>query len=207
MADGLSKLGHKHGGFLEGLHMYSPEYRTGKTKFVGQAFTVKFAPKEDKDAPKVQGNYIDQIAKDAVVFISQPAPHINACYGGLMSLRAKYLGAAGVVIDGSLRDIQEHRDLKFPVFARGTGTTAGGAVCFPSEINVPVKLQSAIQDATINPGDFIIADQDGVVVLPSDLAEKVLDLIPGIASADEKAAEAIRGGMSVEEAFKTFRGK
>lgn len=50
-----------------------------------------------------------------MVFISQPAPHINACYGGLMSLRAKYLKAEGVVIDGRLRDLQEHRDLEFPV--------------------------------------------------------------------------------------------
>lgn len=92
------------------------------------------------------------------------------------------------------------------VFARGTGTTAGGAVCFPSEVDVPIKLQSSIQDATVNPGDYIIADQDGVVALPSDLAEKVLQLIPGIVDADVKAAEAIRGGMSVQEAFKTFRG-
>lgn len=38
--------------------MYSPKYRTGETKIVGRAFTVKFAPKEDKNAPKVQGNYV-----------------------------------------------------------------------------------------------------------------------------------------------------
>lgn len=72
---------------------------------------------------------------------------------------------------------------------------------------MPVKLQSSSQDAIVNLGDHIIADKGGVVSLPSELAEKVLDLIPGIVGADEKAAEAIRGGMSVQEAFKTFRGK
>lgn len=70
-------------------------------------------------------------------------------------------------------------------------------MCFPSEVGVPVKLQSSIQDATINPGDYIIADQDGVVAIPSELAERVLELIPGIAGADEKAAKAILGSMSV----------
>lgn len=80
-------------------------------------------------------------------------------------------------------------------------------MCFPSEVNVPVKLQSSIQDSTITPGDYIIADQDGVVVLPAKDAEKVLEIIPAIAEADRKAGEAIRSGMSVQEAFAKFRGK
>lgn len=61
---------------------------------------------------------IDQIPKGAVVFISQPTPHVNAVYGGLMSLRAQKLGAAGVIIDGKLRDLQEHRNLQFGVRPR-----------------------------------------------------------------------------------------
>ncbi|KAM5350406.1 hypothetical protein ACJ41O_006911 [Fusarium nematophilum] len=207
ISDGLSKLGHAHGGFLEGLVLHSPEFQAGKTKIVGPVFTVKFASKTDKGAPKVKGNYIDQIPSGAVVFISQPLPHINACYGGLMSLRAKYLGARGVVIDGYLRDLQEHRDLDFPVFARGVGTTAGGAVCFPSEIAVDVKLQSEKQEAVISPNGFIIADLDGVVFLPGELAEQVLEVIPKVAAADEKCAAAIKSGMSIEEAFATYRGK
>lgn len=52
-----------------------------------------------------------------MVFISTPPKLINACYGGLMSTRAKYLGAAGTVIDGRLRDLQEHRNLDYPVSA------------------------------------------------------------------------------------------
>ena len=93
------------------------------------------------------------------------------------------------------------------VFARSVGTTAGGAVCRASEVDVPVKLQSGIQEAEIHPGDFIIADIDGVVCLPKDLVSKVLESIADGAEADDKSAEAIRGGMSVEEAFKKFRGK
>lgn len=70
-----------------------------------------------------------------------------------------------------------------------------------------MTLQSSIQEAIINAGDYIIADQDGVVCLPADLADDVLEAIPAIAAADEKCAEAIRGGMSVQEAFATYRGK
>ncbi|KAF4535762.1 Ribonuclease e inhibitor rraa dimethylmenaquinone methyltransferase protein [Lasiodiplodia theobromae] len=207
VADGLSKLKHPHGGFLDGLTMYSPVFQSGPTKIVGEAFTVKFVPKSDTESPKVQGNYIDQIPRDAVVFISQPLPHVNAVYGGLMSLRAQKLGAAGVVIDGRLRDLQEHRDLGFPIFARAVGTTAGGAVCRPSAINVPVRLNSADQEAWIEPGDYIIADLNGVVRVPRDQAEAVLEAIPGIVEADEKCGEGIKQGRTVEEVFKEFRGR
>lgn len=95
------------------------------------------------------------------------------------------------------------------MFARGVGTTAGGEVCRPSEINVPVELVSDFQTAgtTISPGDYIIADIDGVVCCPKELVEKVLEAIPAIASADALCAEAIKNGMSVQEAFGKFRGK
>lgn len=80
-------------------------------------------------------------------------------------------------------------------------------MCFPSEVEVPVKFNSADQEAWIRPGDYIVADLDGVVVCPGNLVEKVLEVIPAIAAADQKSAEAIKNGMSVQEAFKTFRGK
>jgi len=65
--------------------------------------------------PYTDASQVDQIPQGAVVFISQPLPHVNAVYGGLMSLRAQHLGAAGVIIDGRVRDLQEHRNLNFPV--------------------------------------------------------------------------------------------
>lgn len=55
------------------------------------------------------------VPANQVLFMSQPTPHLNAVYGGLMSLRAQKLGVAGVVIDGKLRDLGEHRSLGIPV--------------------------------------------------------------------------------------------
>jgi regulator of RNase E activity RraA len=81
-------------------------------------------------------------------------------------------------------------------------------VCRPSEVNVPVQLQSSIQEngVTISPGDFIVADLDGVVCLPKDLAEQVLSIIPAVVEADGKCAAGISKGRSVEDVFKEFRG-
>ncbi|KAK1142330.1 hypothetical protein N8T08_007881 [Aspergillus melleus] len=208
VADGLSKLNHPSGGFLEGLTLYSPDFQSGETKLIGQAFTVKFVPKSDVTAPKLEGNYIDMVPPSSVIFISQPPPQVNAVYGGLMTLRAQKLGAAGVIIDGRVRDLGEHRVAGFPLFAKSVGTTAGGSVCRPSETNVPVRLSSHDQpNAWIRPGDYLVGDLNGVVCLPQEMAEEVLDLIPGIAEADEKCAEGIRAGRSVEEVFREFRGR
>lgn len=72
-------------------------------------------------------------------------------------------------------------------------------------VNVPVKLQSEEQDMTIRPDDYLIADANGVVVLPKDLAEAALPLMEKSVKADEKVAEAIREGMTFAEASKKFR--
>ncbi|KAK0945767.1 hypothetical protein LTR29_002879 [Friedmanniomyces endolithicus] len=205
VADALSKLKVPHGGFLAGLTMWSPKRQDGPTKVVGPAYTVRYVRKNYENEPQPSGHYIDSIPSGSVVFISAPARSINACYGGLMSTRAKYSGAVGTIVDGRLRDLQEHRDLDFPVFARDVGTTAPAETMRVAAINEPVRLNSDDQDAVIHPGDILVGDLNGVVCIPQHLAEKVIDLIPSQLEADEKVAADIRNGRSVAESMKEHR--
>lgn len=76
-----------------------------------------------------------------------------------------------------------------------------------SEVNVPVHLNTSLQDVWISPGDFIVADLNGVACLPSLLADQVLDVIASKVGADEKCAQSIRDGRTVEDVFKEYRGK
>lgn len=73
------------------------------------------------------------------------------------------------------------------------------------QINAPVRLNSEEQEATISPGDIIIADVNGVVCLPQSLAEKAIDLIQSQVDADNAVAADIRKGRSVAEAMKEHR--
>ncbi|KAK1062959.1 hypothetical protein LTR74_009906 [Friedmanniomyces endolithicus] len=205
VADALSKLKVPHGGFLAGLTMWSPKRQDGPTKVVGPAYTVRYVRKNYENEPQPGGHYIDSIPSGSVVFISAPARSINACYGGLMSTRAKYSGAVGTIVDGRLRDLQEHRDLEFPVFARDVGTTAPAETMRVAAINEPVRLNSDDQDAVIHPGDILVGDLNGVVCIPQHLAEKVIDMIPSQLEADEKVAADIKDGRLVAESMKEHR--
>lgn len=95
--------------------MWSPDRQSGTSKIFGPAYMVQMVDAKDTIAPKPPMHFADGIKKDSVVFISQPKNMYSACWGGLMSTRAKYLGAQGVIIDGKFRDVNEHRDLSFPV--------------------------------------------------------------------------------------------
>jgi len=244
VSDALCKLKFRNGGFLSGLTLWSPQRQEGLTKIIGPAYTVQYAPLDDP-APKTPTHYvgspapctnssvpllltlglqIDAVPEGAVVFVYCPPNIPNAVYGGLMSARAQASKAVGSVVDGRFRDLQEQRDLNFPVraapalplpdgdssdgdkvFARDVGTAPPYELVKVIDFNVPVKLQTDEQDVTINPGDYIIGDLNGVVVLPKDLAEKALPLMARQVEADGKMAAEIKKGMSFSEASKLFR--
>lgn len=63
----------------------------------------------------MNANKIDFVPSGSIIFISAPPNTVNAVYGGLMSTRARYLNAAGTIVDGRFRDLQEHRELNYPV--------------------------------------------------------------------------------------------
>lgn len=208
VADALIKLKYRNGGFLSGLTMWSPQRQDGDTKMVGPAYTVQYVPVDDP-APKLASHYIDSVPRGAVVFVSCPARTPNAVYGGLMSTRAQVQGAAGAVVDGRFRDVAEHRALGFPVFARDPATTAPAELVKVSAVNAPVRVQTSLVEQphgmVVRAGDYVVGDLNGVVVLPRELAEQALPLMRKQVDADESMAEAIKGGMSFDEASKKFR--
>ncbi|KAK4462171.1 RraA-like protein [Cladorrhinum samala] len=204
VSDALIKLKFRNGGFLSGLTMWSPQRQDGPTKIVGPAYTVEYASLDDP-RPKYPTHYIDSVPAGAVIFVSSPPRIPNAVYGGLMSTRAKASGAVGSVIDGRFRDVQEQRDLGYPVFARDVGTAPPAELLKVVAVNAPVRLQTDEQDAGVNPGDYLIGDLNGVVVLPRELAERALPLMKKQVEADGKMAVEIAKGMSFTEASKKFR--
>ena len=99
--------------------------------------------------------------------------------------------AAGIVLDGPIRDIDEIGKWDFPVY--GTGTTPGGPYKEgPGEINVPVSCGGI----GVNPGDIIVGDPDGVIVIPRKDAPRVLEEALKFQAADEAKLEAARNGAS-----------
>ncbi|KUI64387.1 4-hydroxy-4-methyl-2-oxoglutarate aldolase [Cytospora mali] len=200
----LVKLKHRNGGFLSGLTLWSPDRQAGDTRIAGPAYTVKYAPLSDP-APRHPTHYIDGVPAGSVVFVSAPARTPNALYGGLMSARAKALGAVGSVIDGRFRDLHEQREQGYPVFGRDVGTAPPQELLKVVGVNVPVKLATDEQDMEIRPGDYIIGDLNGVVVCPKELAEQVIPIVRKQVEADDKMMVALDEGMGFEEASKKFR--
>ncbi|PVH83645.1 RraA-like protein [Cadophora sp. DSE1049] len=213
IGDALVTLGVVYGGHLSGLKMYSqnpnsPSSSTIPTnKVFGPAYTIEMVPQSDKTSPKPAKHFVDTIPKDAVVFVSQPKDMYSACWGGLMSMRAKYLGARGVAVDGRFRDVGEQRGLGFPVFARGTSILGSSIFSRTSRLNAPLLFTSTLQaePLTINPGDLIMGDEDGVVVVPPGLVEQCLKLCEERWEIDEKTKEALERGEEMGPTIQRLR--
>lgn len=199
IGDALVRLKYPQGGFLDGLRMFSPAF---PGRYFGPAVTVKMVEASDTTAPKPERHFADCNEAGSIMYIQQPKGLPSACWGGLMSTRAKYLGAEAVVIDGRFRDIEEHKELNFPVFARSSSILGSNTFTRASEINVPLQFQG---DLWVHPGDIIVADVDGVVVTPASLVEQVVALCQERADIDAKMLEGLHKGEEMGELIRTLR--
>ena len=111
IGDALVKLKHPYGGFLYGLQMFSPG---SGTRIYGPAITVKMV-ETNSPGPTPPIHFADANKSGHIMYIQQPKGLPSACWGGLMSTRAQKLGSLGTIIDGRMRDTQEHIDMKYPV--------------------------------------------------------------------------------------------
>src|ERR1035438_3068005 len=144
-----------------------------KTKFAGPAVTVLLKKEEHKEGSKASEGMLDAIdnAKPGSVYVMVLEDGGDyAGIGGLMATAMKYRGLAGAVIDGGVRDTPQIRKLQFPVFSRGVAPSTTINHYRFAGVNVPVTCAGV----KVNGGDIIVADEDGVAVVPKADAADVL---------------------------------
>jgi len=138
-----------------------PVWQGAKT--TGSALTVQCFPSDNITVHKAL-----TMAQPGDVMVVGAYGVPGAMWGAQMSFQAKLKGIAGVVIDGSARDVAELRDMAFPCFARYV-TPLGSAKSDPGSINISIQCGGVL----VQPGDIVVGDDDGVVVVPLGQAERV----------------------------------
>ncbi|KAH8918564.1 RraA-like protein [Atractiella rhizophila] len=202
LSDALVKLGHASGGHLSSIQPISP---SNKDSICGPAYTVEMVSlPTDLPPPTLPGHYVDCAPRGSVMVISTPRTLKSAVLGGLLALRAKIIGVAGVVVDGRIRDRSE---MELPVFSRGFSTLGQGTFSRPQALDVPITIkgEDGFPDVIIRPGDIVKADEDGVVVVPLEKVEEVLEKCKSGREADERVKEDLLKGVEIAEAFKRHR--
>jgi regulator of RNase E activity RraA len=150
-------------------------------KFVGTAITVSVPT----GAFYVVKEAMQQTQSGDVLVINAYGNLFGALLGGNVCRGLKARGLAGIVADGAIRDTSEIREEGLPVHARAI-TTVMGPLEGPGEVNVPIACGQVV----VNPGDIILADEDGIVVVPPAEAEEVLSAVAKL-EADHAAVQEI----------------
>ena len=171
-------------------------------RVVGQAFTVT-------GKPSAQADWDATIRKTLAMLGSVPAGHVavyatghdrSAHFGELSAVSLASRGVAGCVIDGGCRDTRFIAEQGFPVFTRFVTPEDSTWRWEVTATQVPIELGSV----RIAPGDWVVGDEDGVVVVPQDVAGEVLEAAEGKAATENEIRAAVRAGTSPLEAFERY---
>lgn len=189
VSDALDKL--KINGGCQGI----VSMITGK-KIVGPAFTVKFVPVSSQG--EAIYDYLDNVNEGEVVVIDNDGKNYCSPWGDILSFAAVSKKIAGTVIDGACRDIEGIRQIDYPLFATNiTMVNARGRVTLES-----YNRTISIGNVKVNPGDIIMGDDSGVLVIPKDKAEEILQVAQDIESKEKIIVEHLKNGLPLAEARK-----
>lgn len=123
-----------------------------------------------------------------------------AAWGEILTETARARGAVGAVIDGFHRDTARVLAQGWPVFSRGSYGQDAGARASVQDFRVPVEIEGVL----VSPGDLIVGDVDGVVVVPTEVEAEVLERAFAKVSAEDVTRSAITSGMSSTEAYERY---
>lgn len=190
VSDALDKLG--LAGAATGIAQLSTSRR-----IAGRILTVRLGVGEPPPGkPRHVSTTAIEAAQPGDIIVVEQHSGVNAAsWGGILTLGAKLRGVAGAIADGPVRDIDESRQLDFPVFGTSVTTfTARGRI-----VELATGGPITIRGIQVRPGDYVIADGSGVVFIAAENVERVLATAEDIFAREAGMAQALREGKSITE--------
>ena len=187
-SDALDRLG------IEGGCLGIRQIVTG-TRAVGRAATVRYRPVNRVGKPN-NVDFLDEVKPGEIAVLDNGAREYCSVWGDIMTAYAIARGIAGTVVDGVCRDIPKMREMNYPMFSRGTFMHTGKDRVETDAVNVPVT----VGQRQVCPGDIVIADDTGVVIVPAARAAEVLGIAREIEGAEARIIELISGGKTLRDA-------
>ncbi|WP_350453806.1 RraA family protein [Slackia heliotrinireducens] len=164
----------------------------------GRAFTVHYIPCGVQGG--TVGDFLDDVEAGQVIVIDNAGRGYCTVWGDIMSATAQMKGVAGTLIDGVCRDVPTIRELQYPVYSKGAYMVTGKDRVTVDAVNVPVSVSGV----AVCPGDIVLADDSGAVVVPAAVAERAAEIAEGISAVESAIVEAVRSGMKLADARQKF---
>jgi len=200
LSDVLDELGYRHQAFppsirpLDDALVLAGFARTGVYREV-----YRVVP--DQNPYELEMALIDDLKPDQVAVFGCGGSTRIAPWGELLSTAARARGAAGCVTDGMVRDIRAIRTMKFPVFHGGIAPLDSKGRGVVAEIDVPIECAGV----SIEPGDLIVGDADGVVVVPRAVEDEALTRAFAKVTGEDHTRDELAAGASLKEVFAKYR--
>ncbi len=169
---------------------HAVQCKSAVSAMAGPGFTVRVHPSDIL----MVGKALSECPPRHVLVIDGRGECNTALWGGITTHAARLKGLAGVVIDGAIRDSAEIVSAKLPVFARATVPSAGGAE-YLGEMQIPVQCGGQ----PVSPGDWVVGDADGVVVVPNGRVEGTLLAAEQLAEVEAGITRAVLRGEDLCE--------
>jgi regulator of RNase E activity RraA len=168
-------------------------------RLCGRAFTMRMLPVAAEGG--TVGDYIDDVPPGSIVVIDNAGRADMTVWGDILTFVAAKRGIGGTVIDGMCRDVGRSLELRYPLFSRGWSMRTGKDRVQLDALNVTVSIGGA----RVSPGDLVLGDADGVVVVPKEKEDEVIAHAKAIDEAESRIREAVEGGMRLDEARKKYK--
>ena len=188
LSDAMDKLGIE--GVCRGIKPRDHGFR-----LAGRAFTVLYGP-VDAVNPGTVGDYVDDMKPGEIAVLDNGGREDCTVWGDILTQFAHTHGLGGTVIDGPCRDVHLCLELGYPIYSRSYSMKTGKDRVEVNATQVPVSIGGA----RVRPGDILIGDADGVVVLPRELEDRILEVAEQIHEAEEAIRKLVAEGATITEA-------